>query len=133
MSANIEGRDRELLEAPNFCHVGTIRPDGTAQVIPTWVDVDDGQVLLNTAEGRAWPENLRRDPRVTLTVMNLENPYEWVSIRGRMVEDTHEGAEEHIDRMAMKYLGEERYPYLQPGEQRIIFRIQPERVSSYGH
>ena len=128
MAEPIEGRVRELLEAPNFCHVATLRRDGSPHVNPVWVDVEDGLVVLNSAEGRAWPGNVRRDPRVTLNVMNLENPYEYVEIRGRVVDDTHEGADEHIDRMAMKYLGEERYPFRAEGEQRVIFRVEPERV-----
>ena len=128
MAEPIEGRARELLEAPNFCHVATLRSDGSPHVNPVWVDVEDNLVVLNSAEGRAWPANVRRDPRVTLNVMNLENPYEYVEIRGRVVDDTHEGADEHIDRMAMKYLGEERYPFRAEGEQRVIFRVEPERV-----
>ena len=131
MAESIEGRARELLEAKNFGQVATIRRDGTPHVVATWVDVEDNRVVLNTAEGRAWPQNLRRDPRVTLNVMNLENPYEWVEIRGRMVEDTHEGADEHIDKMSQKYLGQVPYPFRAPGEQRVIFRIEPERVNHY--
>lgn len=128
MAESLEGRARELLEEPNFCMVGSIRKDGSPHINPVWVDVEDGLVLLNSSEGRAWPANVRRDPRVTLTVPNNENPYEYVEIRGRVVEDTHDGAKEHIDKMAMKYLGQEEYPYLQPGEQRIIFKVEPERV-----
>ncbi|MDP8944115.1 MAG: PPOX class F420-dependent oxidoreductase [Actinomycetota bacterium] len=131
MAEPIEGRARELLEAPNFCHVATLRRDGSPHLNPVWVDVEDGLVVLNSAEGRAWPANARRDPRVTLSVMNLENPYEYVEIRGRVVEDTHEGADEHIDRMAMKYLGQETYPFRAEGEQRLILRIEPERVHHY--
>ena len=131
MAEAIEGRARELLEAPNFVHVATIREDGTPQVNPIWGDLEDGRVVINSAEGRTWPANLRRDPRVTLTVMNLENPYEYVEIRGRMVEDTHDGAFDHIDKLAMKYLGQEKYPFLKDGEQRVIFRIEPEHVHHY--
>ena len=132
MAEAIEGRVRELIEGQNFALVGTLRRDGTPHVQPTWIDVENGKVALNSAEGRAWPKNLRRDPRVTITVLNMENPYEYAEIRGRMVEDTHEGAFEHIDKLAMKYLGEEKYPFLKPGEQRIIFRIEPEQVHHYG-
>ena len=132
MAEPIEGRVRELLEAPNFCHVATLRRDGSPHVNPVWVDVEDGLIVLNSAEGRAWPANVRRDPRVALNVMNLENPYEYVEIRGRVVDDTHEGADEHIDRMAMKYLGEERYPFRAEGEQRVMFRVEPERVHHSG-
>ena len=132
MGQPIEGRSRELLEAPNFCNVATLRKDGTPHLVPTWVDVEDNLVLLNSSEGRLWPSNLRRDPRVTLMVFNQENPYEFVSIRGRLSEDTHEGAFEHIDKLAMKYLGQEKYPFLQEGEQRIIFKIEPQSVHHYG-
>lgn len=129
----LDDRDRELLKGKNFVHVSTLRPDGTIQTVPVWVDVsDDGNVLLNSAEGRAWPENLRRTGRATLTVQNLENPYEYVTITGRLVEDTHENADEHIDSLAKKYLGEDRYPFRQPGEQRVKLAIAPERVHRAG-
>jgi PPOX class probable F420-dependent enzyme len=128
MGLRIEGRARELLEAPNFCSVATIRRDGSPMVVPLWVDVEEDLVILNTAEGRAWPRNLRREPRVTLMVINMEEPYEYVSIRGRMVEDTHEGADDHIDSLAKKYLGLDTYPYRSQGEVRVIFKIEPEWI-----
>jgi PPOX class probable F420-dependent enzyme len=130
--ARIEGRAEELLKAKNFAHVATLRADGSMQVAPTWVDVQDGRPTLNTAEGRAWPRNLERDPRITLEVQNMENPYEYVEIRGRVVERTHEGADEHIDQLAKKYLGVDQYPMRQPGEQRVIIRVEPEHVRVMG-
>ncbi len=132
MPETLEGRGRELLEAPNFCIVATILKDGTPHVVPTWVDVEGDLVRLNSAEGRLWPKNIRRDPRVTLTVLNQENPYEFVSIRGRLVEDTHEGADEHIDQLAKKYMDVDTYPLRKEGEQRVTFKIQPERVIHHG-
>ncbi|HEV3093901.1 MAG TPA: PPOX class F420-dependent oxidoreductase [Solirubrobacteraceae bacterium] len=132
MSQAIEGRAEELLKGKNFVVVSTIRPDGTIHAAPAWVDVQDGRPVVNSAEGRAWPTNLKRDPRVTLTVQNLENPYEYVAIRGRVAEQTTEGADEHIDALAKKYLGQDTYPYRQPGEQRVILRIEPEHVHVYG-
>lgn len=132
MSQAIEGRAEELLKGRNFVVVSTIRPDGTIHAAPAWVDVQDGRPVVNSAEGRAWPTNLKRDPRVTLTVQNLENPYEYVAIRGRVAEQTTEGADEHIDALAKKYLGQDTYPYRQPGEQRVILRIEPEHVHVYG-
>jgi PPOX class probable F420-dependent enzyme len=132
MSQAIEGRAEELLKGKNFVVVSTIRPDGTIHAAPAWVDVQDGRAVVNSAEGRAWPTNLKRDPRVTLTVQNLENPYEYVAIRGRVAEQTTEGADEHIDALAKKYLGQDTYPYRQPGEQRVILRIEPEHVHVYG-
>lgn len=74
MAQGIEGRPRELLEQPNFCHVGSLREDGTPHVVPVWVDTDGTHALLNTAEGRVWANNVERDPRVALTVANNENP-----------------------------------------------------------
>ncbi len=132
MSVTIEGRAEELMKAKNFCHVATLRSDGAVQCVPVWVDVQDGRPVLNTAEGRAWPRNLERDPRVTLTVQNLENPYEYVEVRGRVAERTHEGADEHIDAMAKKYMGVDEYPLRQPGEQRLIIRVEPEHVHAFG-
>jgi PPOX class probable F420-dependent enzyme len=128
MSVKIEGRGEELLKGKNFCHVSTLRADGSIHGVPVWVDVQDGQPVLNTAEGRVWPHNLERDPRVTLTVQNAENPYEYVEVRGRVAERTHEGADEHIDALARKYLGVESYPGRQPGERRVMIRVEPEHV-----
>jgi PPOX class probable F420-dependent enzyme len=132
MAAKIEGRVRELLERPNFAAVATLEEDGTPAVNVVWAAVDNGHVVLNSAEGRKWPENVRRDERVTVVVVNRESPYEYAQIRGRVVEDTHEGADENIDELAKKYLGKDEYPFRQPGEQRILFRIEPERVTLHG-
>ena len=97
MSATIDGGAEALLQAKNFANVATLRADGSVQVAPVWVDVQDGRPVLNSAEGRAWPRNLERDERVTIAVQNLENPYEYVEVRGRVAERTHDGADEHID------------------------------------
>jgi PPOX class probable F420-dependent enzyme len=132
MSARIEGRAEDLLTGKNFAHVATLRADGSAQVTPTWVDVQDGRPALNTAEGRTWPRNLERDPRITLEVQNMENPYEYVEIRGRVAERTHEGADEHIDLLAKKYLGVDAYQMRRPGEQRVIIRVEPDYVKVMG-
>lgn len=132
MADGIDGRSRELLEAKNFCHIATIGPDGKPDVAVVWVDVNGEDVLLNSAEGRTWPENLRRDPRAHLTVVNSEDPYEYVSIDGRVVEVTHDGADEHIDKLAQKYFGQERYPGRAPDEVRLLIRVKPETVSIRG-
>jgi len=132
MSTRVEGRAEELLRAKNFCDVSTLRVDGAVHCVPVWVDVDDGTPLLNTARGRIWPNNIERDPRVTLMVQNLENPYEYLSIRGRVSELTHEGADEHIDALAKKYMDVDEYPLRQPGEERLIVRVDPESVRVWG-
>uniref|UniRef100_UPI00356688D5 PPOX class F420-dependent oxidoreductase n=1 Tax=Paraconexibacter sp. TaxID=2949640 RepID=UPI00356688D5 len=108
------------------------REDGTALVVPVWVDTDGESVLLNSAEGRAWPTLLRRNGQITVTVSNAENPYEFVSITGSIAADTHEGADEHINSLAKKYLGKDEYPFRQPGEQRVKFAIRPDRITHYG-
>ena len=133
MAAKIEGRARELIEEPNFAAVATVRADGKPQVNVVWADVDNGHVVLNSSEGRQWPENLRRKPElVTVTVVNHENPYEYVTIEGRLAEATHDGADENIDALAKKYLDADEYPFRQPGEERVMFRIEPQRVKVQG-
>ena len=132
MPATLDAKARELLEGANFCYVVTHGKSGRPLVNPIWVHADDGHVIVNSAEGRAWPENVRRDPRVTLCVPNHENPYEYVTIWGRVVEDTHEGADENINFLSKKYLDKNEYPFRGPGEQRILFRIEPEKIKVYG-
>lgn len=116
-----------LLEDRNVCVVCTHAGDGTIHAQPVWVDVADGQVLLNTVPGRAWVRNLQRDGRVTCSVVNLHNSYESLEVRGRVVERTDVGAEEHIHKLARRYLGLTAYPFLAPDEPRMLIRIAPER------
>ena len=132
MAEKIDGRARELLEAPNFVAVATNREGGAPDVKVVWADVEDDHVILNSAEGRKWPERLRKDGRVTISVINKDNPYEYALIRGKLAGDTHDGADENIDKLAKKYLDKDTYPFRQEGEQRVIFRIQPEHVSVHG-
>jgi PPOX class probable F420-dependent enzyme len=128
----IDGRSRELLQDKNFAHVVTTSRDGTPHVTVVWVDVDGDEVLVNGAEGRAWPANLRRDPHVTLTAVNLENPYEYVTVKGEAVEITPESADEHIDALAKKYLDKDEYPFRKEGEVRLKIRIRPDKVALRG-
>jgi PPOX class probable F420-dependent enzyme len=126
--AEIPAEAQHLLGGKNFAHIATLMDDGSPQVSPVWIDTEDGLVVFNTAEGRLKPENLRRDPRVAISITNPENPYEHLLIRGRVVEATHEGADEHIDALAKRYMGVDEYPMRQPGEERVIVKIEPERV-----
>jgi PPOX class probable F420-dependent enzyme len=119
---------KEILSKPTFAHLATLMPDGSPQVTPVWVDTEGDRIVINTAEGRAKPRNMRNDPRVALAATDPDNPYEGVIVRGRVSEMTHEGADEHIDAMAKKYLGQDKYPFRQPGEQRIKVYIEPEVV-----
>jgi len=123
---------KKLFREANIGHLATVMPDGSPQVTPVWVDFDGEYILVNTVEGRQKPRNIRRDPRVAISVTREGNPFAFAQVRGRVVEITSEGAEEHIDRLAKKYLGRDKYPLRQPGEQRVIFKIVPEHVSSMG-
>ena len=128
--AELSEKARQLIQEPNFGYVATVMQDGSPQVSPVWVDVDNGHVVFNTAVGRLKEKNMRRDPRVSISVANRENQYEKVDIRGRVV-DFVEGdeADRHIDKMAQKYIGEEKYPWKAPGEQRVIVKVEPEHIS----
>jgi len=122
---------RLFVNNKNFGALATIREDGTPNVTPVWVDWDGKNVVFNTSYGRAKDLHLRRDPRCTILVMSAENPYAWVSVTGKAVEISEKGAEEHIDKLAMKYEGVKKYPYLLPGERRVRISIRPERVVSH--
>ena len=126
--AEIPAEAKHLLGGKNFAHVATLMPDGAPQVSPVWIDEEDGVVVFNTAEGRLKPKNLRQDDRVAISITNPENPYESVLIRGKAVELTHEGADEHIDALAKRYMGVDEYPMRQPGEERVIVKVEPDRV-----
>ena len=130
MSATMSEGVKKLFREPNYGHMATLMPDGSPQVSPVWVDMDGDRILVNTAEGRAKPRNVRRDARVAISIYNQDNPYSSAFIRGRVVEITHEGAYEHIDKLAKKYMGMDTYPYRQPGDKRVILVIEPEHVGS---
>jgi PPOX class probable F420-dependent enzyme len=125
----LSDRDRRIVEAPNFASVATLMPDGAPHVSTIWIDIDGGDVLFNTAEGRVKTANIARDRRVAISVFDRDDPYEQVVIRGTVVDVTHEGAHEHIDRLAKKYLDVEVYPWSEPGERRVTVRVRPDRVS----
>ena len=112
----------------NFATIATTMSDGSPQASVTWIDSDGTNIIFNTAEGRLKANNLRRDGRVAIAVTDAENPYRQVMVRGTVVEDTLEGASEHADTLAQKYLGVDKYPYMQPGEIRVIFKIKPEKI-----
>jgi PPOX class probable F420-dependent enzyme len=129
--STLSPRERDLLKHPNFCNVSVPRRDGTIQSVVVWCDLDDDdRLVLNSAEGRSWPANLRRAGRATVTVMNMENPLEYVSIVGRIDEDTNDGADDVINALSHKYDGHD-YDY-NPDEQRVTFRLAPERVTHKG-
>ena len=112
----------------SFASVATLMSDGSPQVSVMWVDSDGENILLNTAEGRVKTDNFRNDNRVAIAIIDSENPYRQAMIRGKVVEETHDGAMEHTDVLAKKYLGLDEYPYHQPGDVRVIFKVKPESV-----
>jgi PPOX class probable F420-dependent enzyme len=118
---------RRLFEQPNVAALSTSNVDGSIHSTVVWVDLEDGAVAVNGAAGRVWPANLERDRRATVLVYDRSNPYDYVEVRGTAERKT-EGADEHIDRLAKKYLGVDTYPNRRPGEQRIKFLIRPGRV-----
>ncbi|HYZ27861.1 MAG TPA: TIGR03618 family F420-dependent PPOX class oxidoreductase [Thermoleophilaceae bacterium] len=131
--AAIEGRARELFEqGANFVALATRDKQGKPRLAVIWADLDDGRIAVNSAEGRLWPENVRREPEVALVVVNRQNPYEYAEVLGRVVEDTHDDADDHIDRLAQKYMGVDEYPGRREGEQRVKFVIEPEKVRVRG-
>lgn len=129
--AKLTAGQAKLLQDKNFGALATIREDGTPNVTPVWVDWDGNNILINTSYGRAKHLHLRRDPRCAILVMNSSNPYEWVSVTGRVVEIAEKGADPHIDKLSMKYEGKPKYPYMIPGERRLKITIRPERVATH--
>jgi PPOX class probable F420-dependent enzyme len=123
---------QDLFQKKAFANLATLMPDGRPQVTPVWCDYDGQYVIVNSARGRRKDRNMRRDPRVALAVVDPDNPYRYIEIRGQVAEITEQGAEEHIDRMAKKYLGLDKYPHRAPGEVRVLYKIRPEGFSSMG-
>jgi PPOX class probable F420-dependent enzyme len=118
---------RALLEPANYAVISTHNPDGSISTSVVWQSLEDGELAVNSARGRRWPTNLDRDPNVTLLVYPPDNPYEYVEIRGRAT-GTREDADDHINRLAKKYINQDEYPFRQPGEERIKYVITPETV-----
>lgn len=129
MAVELPEKIRNALEGPQFWHLATVNPDGSAQVTTMWVKLKDGKILVNTALGRKKPRNLEREPRVALSWTDPENGYHSAAIQGRVVESyTGDQAEADIDSLAEKYIDQTPYPWRQPGEQRITYLIEPTHV-----
>ncbi|HEX3322376.1 MAG TPA: PPOX class F420-dependent oxidoreductase [Terriglobales bacterium] len=122
----------DLFNKKAFANLGTLMPDGRPQVTPVWIDYDGEHVIFNSAKGRQKDRNVRREPRVALAIMDPDNPYRYLEIRGRVVEITEQGAAAHIDKMAKKYIGQDKYPWGKPGEVRVIYKIKPEHTTVMG-
>jgi len=131
-AAKIPEKYLDLFQKRAFGSLSTLMPDGSPQVTPVWIDLEDGRLVVNSAKGRAKDRNMRRDPRVSIALLDPDNPYRYLEIRGRVVEVTEKGADQHIDKMAKKYLGKDSYPFRKPEEVRVRYIIEPEHFSSLG-
>ncbi len=120
----------KLLKEKNFASFATVMPDGSPQVTPVWIDYDEKEnsILVNTAKGRLKERNIQNNNKVALSVFDMENPYEMVSIQGSIRDKTTDGAEDHIDKLSKKYLDLDSYPFRRSEETRIILKIKPEKV-----
>jgi PPOX class probable F420-dependent enzyme len=132
MPAAIPEKYADLFQKKTFASLGTLMPDGQPQVTPVWVDFDGKHVIVNSAKGRVKDRNMRRDPRVSMALIDPDNPYRHLQVQGRVVEITENGADQHIDKMAKKYLGKDKYPFRQPGEVRVLYKIEPDRTVAMG-
>lgn len=129
MATELPEQARALIDGKNFAHLATLSDKGSPQVTPVWITRDGDTVIVNTAEGRVKTENMSRDSRAALSITDTENPYVWVAIQGRVEDMTNEGADDGIDALAKKYLGQDTYPFRAPDEVRVSVRIAPEKVA----
>jgi PPOX class probable F420-dependent enzyme len=130
--AEIPEQYRDLFQKKAFAHLATVGADGSPQVTPVWCDFDGTHIRFNTAKGRVKDRNLRRNPRAALAIMDPDNPYRYMQVRGRVAEITEQGADAHIDLLTKRYLNQDTYPFRQPGEVRVVHKIFPERVQTRG-
>ncbi|HEY5245254.1 MAG TPA: PPOX class F420-dependent oxidoreductase [Acidimicrobiales bacterium] len=132
MTDKLSEKARALIARPVLATLATVGSDGGPQVTPLWIDVDGDDLLVNTAQGRVKARNLERDHRVAITVLDPDDPYNVVVARGTVIDVTTDGADEHIDHLAKKYLGVDEYPMRQPGEVRLKIRIRTDRIPMQG-
>jgi PPOX class probable F420-dependent enzyme len=128
--AKLDDAWKSVLQQPVLVHLSTLMPDGSPHSSPVWVDLDGNDIVINSAQGRVKDKNMRRDPRVALSVTDPSNPYKTLMVRGKVKDISTQGADDHIDRMAKKYLGKDKYPFRRPGEVRVIYHIEPQIVTS---
>ena len=132
MAANIPEQYKDLFNKVAFAHLATLMPDGGPQVTPVWFDLDGSHIRVNSAKGRVKDKNMRRNKKVALSIQDPDNAYRYLAVRGNVDEITEEGADAHIDSLAKKYLGKDKYPFRGPGEVRVIYKIRPEKISIMG-
>ena len=132
MAQAIPEKYKDLFDKKAFANLATLMPDGTPQVTPVWVDYDGNHVIVNSARGRQKDRNMKHNASVALSILDPDNPYRYLEVRGSVAEITEDGADQHIDKMAQKYMGVERYPYRRPGEVRVLYKIEPQHCTHMG-
>jgi PPOX class probable F420-dependent enzyme len=128
INQEISGHVAKIIQKNSFAFLGTLMKDGSPHVTPVWIDIVDNTILINTAEGRIKQKNVSRDPRVSISLIDDENPYSMVTIRGHVIEQTSNDADEHIDKLAKKNLNTDKYPGHSPNLKRVILRVRPEKI-----
>lgn len=121
-----------LQQKKAFANLATLMPDGSPQVTPVWFDYSNGLIRVNTAHGRVKARNMKEGAPVALAIMDPDDAYRYIQVRGRVKRATEQGADAHIDQLAKKYLGRDKYPFAKPGEVRVIYEIEPASTSSMG-
>ena len=133
MAATIPENFKDLVTTKlTFAHLGTVMKNGTPQVTPIWFSFDGENILLNSAKGRIKDRNMRARPHVALSILDPENPYRYLQIIGTITDVTEQGGDAHIDALAKKYLGKDSYPWKQPNEVRVIYKVRPDKVQTMG-
>jgi PPOX class probable F420-dependent enzyme len=121
-----------LTDKKAFAHLATLMPNGTPQVTPVWFDYVGGAIRVNSARGRVKDRNMKEGAPVALSILDPDQPYRYLQVRGRVRRVTEDGAVAHIDSLAKKYIGQDKYPWSKPGDVRVTYEIEPERVSGMG-
>jgi PPOX class probable F420-dependent enzyme len=128
---NLSAQERKLFEDKNFAFIATVNKDGSPQVTPVWVDTDGKSIFVNSATSRQKFFNLTRDPRVAIALVDQADPYKAIMVNGKVTSvEKGKVADDHIDKMAKKYIGQDKYPYRQPNEERVLFKIEPTSVKT---
>ncbi len=130
--AKIPEAFRDILDKKTLVHLATTGRDGSPQVSPVWVDLEGDTIIINSAKGRVKDRNMRSHAQVALSATDPDNPYRALMIQGRVVKITEDGADAHIDKMAKKYLGQDKYPFRSPTEVRVKYYIEPLKVATMG-
>ena len=132
MAVSLTEKQKKFLTDKTFGHIATLNKDGSPQVSPVWLDYDGTHVIVNSEQTRRKVRNLKRDPRVSISIQDAANPYAYIEIRGKAVEITPKGGFEGIDKLSAKYTGQEKYPGNAPGDVRVVIKIVPEHVTGMG-